>query len=150
MRVAVRTALLGLAFAVAAAAGVQAKTVEVEMLNLADGQVMVFKPAVVKIEPGDTVRFVATDPAHNAQSMPEMTPEGGTSFNVPFNQTKEITFETEGVHGYKCLPHYAMGMVGLVVVGDPSVNLEQAKAAVDSAPPRAKERFATYFDQVGN
>lgn len=150
MKAAVRTALLGFAVAVAATAGVQAKTVEVEMLNQADGQVMVFKPAVVKIEPGDTVRFVATDPSHNAQSMPKMTPDGGTSFNVPFNQTKEITFETEGVHGYKCLPHYAMGMVGLVVVGDPSVNLEQAKAAADSAPPRAKERFANYFDQVGN
>ena len=145
-----RTALAGLAFAAAATAGAaaQAETVEVEMLSNADGQVMVFKPAVVHVEPGDTVRFVATDPGHNAQSMPEMTPEGGKSFEVPFNETKEVTFETEGVHGYICNPHHAMGMVGLTVVGDPSANLEQARQAAKKAPGRAKQRFADYFAQV--
>ncbi|MEL6963047.1 MAG: plastocyanin/azurin family copper-binding protein [Pseudomonadota bacterium] len=29
-----------------------------------------------------------------------------------------------GVYAYKCTPHYGMGMVGFVVVGDPSLNIE--------------------------
>lgn len=125
-----------------------AETVEVEMLNMAGGEMMVYEPAVVHIDPGDTVRFVATNKGHNAQAIPGMIPEGGEDFQVPYNVDKEVTFEAEGVFGYKCLPHYALGMVGLVVVGDPDRNLSEARAQAQQAPGKADDRFADYFAQV--
>jgi pseudoazurin len=57
-----------------------------------------------------------------------MVPDGAEAFKGEFNQAISVTFETEGVYGYKCLPHYVLGMVGVVVVGDPSANVEAAKA----------------------
>jgi len=39
-----------------------------------------------------------------------------------------VTFrQSPGVYGVKCLPHYGMGMVAMVVVGTPT-NLDEAKA----------------------
>ena len=57
-----------------------------------------------------------------------------------------MTFTVPGVYGVKCLPHYAMGMVALVVVDDPAPNLEAAKAA--SNPPMAKKRFEALFAEL--
>jgi hypothetical protein len=37
------------------------------------------------------------------------------------------TLNEEGVYVYKCDPHFAMGMAGVVVVGEPT-NFEQVKA----------------------
>src|SRR5690606_7471997 len=107
-------ALMALTGAVAAA------EVEVKMLNKgSDGKPMVFEPALVKIAPGDTVRFVATDKSHNAESISGMLPEGATPFKGKTNQDVTVTFTNPGVYGVKCMPHYGMGMVALVVVGEP-------------------------------
>ncbi|MHC4049236.1 cupredoxin domain-containing protein [Bradyrhizobium sp. 25ACV] len=47
-----------------------AAEIEVKMLNKdSDGGLMVFEPAPVKIEPGDTVNLVAADKEHNAASI---------------------------------------------------------------------------------
>ncbi len=134
--------------AIGAAAPAAADTVEVQMLTKGpDGERNVFSPAVVRIQPGDTVRFVSAQPGHNAQSVRGMTPEGGEEFRTALNKTEEVTFESEGVYGYKCLPHYGLGMVGLVVVGDP-VNLGAVEDKAGSTPPKAKERFATYLSEI--
>jgi pseudoazurin len=137
------------AAALAAATPAMAKTVEVEMLNSGpNGEMMVFEPALVTIDPGDTVRFVATDKGHNAETVPGMLPDGAEPFKGKFNRDFEITFDAEGVYGYKCMPHYAMGMAGVVVVGDASVNLDAAKTVAAKAPGRAKTRFARMLGQV--
>lgn len=131
------------------AAPAAAETVEVQMLNRAsDGRaMMVFEPAVVEIAPGDTVRFVAADPSHNAESIPGMMPEGAETFRTPFNKTAEVTFDVPGVYGYKCLPHYALGMVGVIKVGDATAP-EAVAAAAEKAPKRAADRFAGYLDDL--
>ena len=49
------------------ASAAMAAEVEVKMLNKGAEGLMVFEPALVKIEPGDTVKFVATDKSHNAE-----------------------------------------------------------------------------------
>ena len=51
-----------------------AAEVEVKMLNKGAEGLMVFEPALLKIEPGDTVKFVATDKGHNAESIKGMFP----------------------------------------------------------------------------
>ena len=53
-----------------------------------------------------------------------MLPEGAQSWNGGLNEELVVKFDKEGVYGYKCTPHYILGMVGLVVVGDGSSNFD--------------------------
>ena len=128
-----------------AAGAAQAAEDEVKMLNKGTDGVMVFEPALVKIAPGDTVKFVASDKGHNAEIIETMLPEGGKAFVGKINEELAITFDKPGVYGYKCKPHYGMGMVGMIVVGD-AANVDQAKAATH--PGKAKQVFATLFDKL--
>ncbi len=93
-----------------------------------DGRSMVFEPSFLKIAVGDTVRFVPTQPSHNAESIEGMLPEGAEPFAGKINEEIDVTFTVEGIYGYKCKPHYAMGMVGLIQVGENLTNLDSAKA----------------------
>ncbi len=45
-----------------------------------DGQMMVFEPSFLKIEPGDTVTFVPTDKSHNSETILGMIPEGAEAW----------------------------------------------------------------------
>ena len=122
-----------------AATGANAAEVEVKMLNKGAAGAMVFEPALVKIAPGDTVKFVPTDKSHNAETVPEMLPAGAEPFIGKLNEQVDVTFKQNGVYGIKCKPHYGMGMVALIVVGEPT-NLEAAAAA--KHPGKAKQVFA--------
>src|SRR4051812_19012769 len=54
---------------------------EVKMLNKsADGQLMVFEPALLRVQPGDTAHFVPTDKSHDAETIPGMLPDGAQPF----------------------------------------------------------------------
>src|SRR3546814_17407119 len=63
---------------------------------------MVFEPAFVKAESGDTVRFVAVDKGHNAESIAGMLPEGAEPFAGKFHQEITVTLAQPGVYGYRC------------------------------------------------
>lgn len=117
----------------------------VKMLNKGADGAMVFEPAYVKIAPGDTVRFVATDKTHNAETIPGMAPAGAAPFKGKINQDVTVKFTKPGVYGVKCLPHYSLGMIALVEVGKPG-NLAQAKAV--KHPPLAQRRFNALFGNV--
>ena len=123
----------------------RAAEVEVKLLNKGADGVMVFEPAFVKIAPGDTVKFVSTDKGHNAESIKGMLPEGAAPFVGKNNEDIAVKFEQEGVYGIKCLPHYGMGMVGMIVVGNPG-NVDQAKAVPQVG--KAKQVFATLFGKL--
>src|SRR5688572_19917028 len=127
----------------AGAAG--AAEVEIKMLNKGTEGVMVFEPSFVKINPGDTVKFLASDKGHNVETIDTMIPDGGKTFVGKMNEEMAITFDKPGVYGYKCKPHYGMGMVGMIVVGD-APNVGQAKAATH--PGKAKQAFATLFEKL--
>src|SRR5690606_16385179 len=117
----------------------------VKMLNKGAEGVMVFEPSFVKASPGDTIKFVPTDKGHNVESVAAMLPEGAKPFSGKVNEQVTVQVEKPGVYGFICRPHYGMGMVGLIVVGDP-VNEEQAKAATH--PGRAKQNFANLFAKL--
>jgi|SRR5579871_6060864 len=123
-----------------------AAEVEVKMLNKgSDGGAMVFEPALVNIAPGDTVKFIATDKGHNAETIKGMLADGAAAFAGKSGEDVSVTFEKDGVYGIKCLPHYAMGMVAMIVVGVPA-NLDQAKAVPQVG--KAKQAFATLFEKL--
>jgi pseudoazurin len=119
---------------------------EIKMLNTGAGGAMVFEPAFVRIQPGDSVKFVATHKGHNAQSVDVVRPDGGTQFQGKMNEEISITFDKPGVYGYECKPHIGLGMVGLIVVGDPSANLDTAKKATFRG--KAKERFEALLKRI--
>jgi pseudoazurin len=141
MKTILLSAVAALAFAGAAAAA----EVEVKMLDKGSEGAMVFEPALVKLEPGDSVKFIATNKGHNAETIKGMLPEGAAPFVGKVNQDIAVTFDQPGVYGIKCLPHYGMGMVALIVVGTPS-NADEAKAVVH--PGKARQVFATLFGKL--
>lgn len=116
---------------------------EVKMLNRGADGIMVFEPALVQIEPGDTVHFLATDRGHNVETIDGMIPDGFEPFRSAISKDFSITFDKEGLYGVKCTPHLAMGMVGLIVVGDPPASVEQAEGV--RLPRKAQERFDAIF-----
>ncbi|MET3926616.1 pseudoazurin [Devosia sp. 2618] len=140
-----------LAFAVATAAStlsLSAAEFEVHMLNKdAAGNTMVFEPAFLQIAVGDTVKFIPTDKGHNAETIKGMFPEGGNEFKGKINEEFSVTFDVAGAYGYKCAPHLAMGMVGLIVVGDDPANLADIEAA--RVPPKAKATFEELVALIG-
>lgn len=111
---------------------------EVHMLNKGKDGAMVFEPAGLKIAAGDSVTFIPTDKGHNAESIKGMIPEGATEFKGKMNEQIKVTFSVPGAYAVKCAPHVGMGMVGVVVVGDASANLEAFKAV--KLPKKAQER----------
>jgi len=133
---------------VVAAQTASAAEVVVEMLNRdkATNTMNVFKPGLVKVAKGDTVKWVATNPGHNVAFVPGGVPAGVSAFSSGY--TKEITykFDKPGIYVYKCTPHFGMGMVGLVVVGNDKSNLAAAKAAF--VPPLAKKRLEPLFAEL--
>lgn len=121
---------------------------EVRMLNKGpEGQPMQFDPAFLKIAPGDSVKFVATDKGHNSESILGMIPKGVDTWKGKMNEEITLTFDVEGIYGYKCTPHFGMGMVGIIQVGENTDNLDAAKTA--KLPGKAKSRMAELITQVG-
>ncbi len=134
-----------LALSIALTGAAAAENFDVKMLNRGDAGAMVFEPAYLQIAPGDTVTFLATDRGHNAESIPEMMPEGAEEFEGAINEEIVVTFDTDGVYGIRCKPHYAMGMVMTIAVGD---DAQVPDTFLEGRIPRgAKTRFE---EQLGN
>ena len=127
-----------------------AESYEVQMLNTGSDGVMVFEPAVLSINPGDSVTFKATNPGHNSESMAEMLPEGAEGWQGGMGQEVTVTFDQDGVYVYQCTPHLMMAMVGVIKVGSGS-NLEVIKAAAidkKTAFMMAQDRLDDYLSQL--
>ena len=140
------TLLAGAVAAIALASPAAAADHVVKMLNKGKAGMMVFEPALVKIAPGDTVTFMPADKGHNAESITGMTPAGAVAFKGKMSQPLKVTFSKPGLYGYKCLPHYGMGMVGVVIVGNASSNFAAAQKV--SHPGKAKQAFAGLLGQA--
>lgn len=118
---------------------------EVHMLNKGDTGTMVFEPALTRVAVGDTVTFIPVDKGHNAETVPGMLPEGAELFKGRISTEIAVTFDVPGAYGVKCTPHFGMGMVALVVVGEPA-NLAQIQAV--KVPKKAEDRFAAIYAEL--
>lgn len=100
------------------------KTNTIEMLNKRDdGSIMVYSVDVVKIAIGETITWVPKDKMHNVEML-----KGPDSAKLPkkskFSKVFSMTFDVPGIYVYQCTPHAAMGMIGIVIVGDDISNKE--------------------------
>ena len=105
---------------------------EVKMLNQGPTGVMVFEPAVLKINIGDTVTFKSVDAAHNSASIPGMIPAGASPWNGQLSQDLTVSFDVAGIYGYQCTPHSMMAMVGVIKVGNDQSNMNEVKSAAQT------------------
>jgi pseudoazurin len=119
---------------------------EVKMLNKGAAGAMVFEPSFVRAEPGDVIHFLPTDKSHDVQSIDAMLPEGVAPFKGEINKPYDLVVTAPGIYGIKCSPHFSMGMVALIQVGDAPANLAAAK--VVKLPKKAQQRMNADFDQV--
>ncbi|HEV7317623.1 MAG TPA: pseudoazurin [Ensifer sp.] len=122
-----------------------AEPIEVKMLNRGESGSMVFEPDYVELKPGDSVKFLVGHKSHNAASIEGMVPKGYAGFKGQINEEIEVTFDTPGFYGIKCSPHFAMGMVMLIKVGDAELTETFRKIEV---PGRARGRFDAIFARI--
>lgn len=136
---------IGIAFVPAPAAPAPAaRTIIVQMKDMGAEGAMVFEPGFVKANVGDTIRFIPTNPTHNAETIASMLPAGVAPSSGTMGKEFDLKLTAPGLYGIKCKPHYAMGMVALIQAGKgPSPNLAAVKAV--SLPPFAKKRMAAYL-----
>tara|TARA_B000000475_G_C15841852_1_gene384296 strand:- start:6 stop:446 length:441 start_codon:yes stop_codon:yes gene_type:complete len=111
---------------------IYADNFEVKMLNQGETGLMVFEPAVLKINVGDTVTFKSTDAAHNSASIQGMIPANASSWYGELSRDITVKFEVSGIYGYQCTPHSMMAMVGVIQVGNDQSNLETVKQVAQS------------------
>ena len=117
-----------------------AAEIEVKMLNKnEDGEKMVFEPSMIIANVGDTVTFLPTEKGHMAASIKGMIPEGVESFKGKTNKTISYEITAEGLYGVRCTPHYANGMVAIIVVG--SNHDAEAFLSGKKVSKKAKMRF---------
>jgi pseudoazurin len=131
----------------AAAGQASAAEVQVKMLNKGSHGTMVFEPAQAKLKPGDTVRFVPTDKGHNVESIKGMLPPGAELVKSSLSKEIVVKFDKAGVYGFKCTPHWSMGMAFVAKVG-PAANQAEAEATAAKSPPMAKKRLTASLAAV--
>lgn len=136
-------AALALSFGFAASAA----DFEVKLLNKGADGAMVFEPGAIKVAKGDTVNFTPTDKGHDVESIPNLIPAGATPFKGKISEAVKVTFDVPGLYVVRCSPHFGMGMVAIVQVGDAPSNLDAVKAA--TFPGKAKERVANELKALG-
>lgn len=113
-----------------------AETHVVEMYTRHPDGPMLYSPDFLRIAPGDSVRFVPTQPGHNAASIDGLLPEGAEPFRSQINEELTLRLTISGLYGVKCSPHYAMGMVMVIEVGEGA-----ERSLPDDLPPRARARL---------
>lgn len=121
---------------------------EVKMLNHGADGGMVFEPAVVKAQVGDTITFKPTNKGHWVQS--RVVPEGAEKFLSEEDKEFTLKLTHEGVYVYVCPPHRMMNMAGLIQVGA-ATNKDKAEKMALELDKRAtdnKGRMAKYFEQI--
>ena len=95
----------------------------IEMLNKRGKEKMLYGQDVVKIDVGQTITWTPDSKGHNVQFV--SVPEGVEKVKSKLSKEFSYTFEQEGAYLYVCTPHASMGMIGVVVVGESDVNLDE-------------------------
>ena len=99
------------------------ETLIIEMLNKRGKEKMLYGQDVARVDVGQTITWTPDSKGHNVQFV--SVPEGVEKVKSKLSKEFSYTFEQEGVYLYVCTPHASMGMIGVVVVGESDVNLDE-------------------------
>ena len=122
----------------------------VKMLNAGKDGAMVFEPGFLSVNVGDTVKFEATDMAHNSASVKGLIPAGAKPWMGKMSKDISVTFDTEGVYVYECTPHKMMAMVGVIQVGNANNldDIKQKSNAYKRSFVMNKDRLDKYLSEM--
>ena len=95
----------------------------IEMLNKRGKEKMLYGQDVARVDVGQTITWTPDSKGHNVQFV--SVPEGVEKVKSKLSKEFSYTFEQEGVYLYVCTQHASMGMIGVVVVGESDVNLDE-------------------------
>ncbi len=102
-----------------------AENYTVEMLNKLGKERMVYSEKVLSIKVNDEITWKSVDKGHNVEFIG--MPKGVSKYKSKISKDANYTFTQPGIYLYQCTPHKAMGMIGLVVVGENKNNLDKIK-----------------------
>ena len=133
----------------------------IEMKGTARGEHVWFAPVGLAVAPGTTVRFVNRDSgnSHTATAyhpdifdrqrrIPEQAVAWDSDFLLP-GESFEVTLTVPGVYDYYCLPHEMAGMVGRILVGQPTdQGWDGAAGDSDDLEPEALAGFPRMDDII--
>ena len=102
-----------------------AENFTIEMLNKLGKEKMVYSEKVISIKVNDQITWKSVDKGHNVEFIG--MPKGVSKFKSKISKDAKFKFVKSGVYLYQCTPHKAMGMIGLVIVGDDKSNLDKIK-----------------------
>merc|ERR1712070_781902 len=97
----------------------------VDMLNKLGKERMVYSEKVLSIKVNDEITWKSVDKGHNVEFIG--MPKGASKYKSKISKDAKYTFTQPGIYLYQCTPHKAMGMIGLVVVGEDKNNLDKIK-----------------------
>jgi pseudoazurin len=106
---------------------VNAKTVEIEMLNKLGKERMLYSVKLAEVDVNDKIIWKSTTKGHNVEFV--VMPKGVKKFKSKINKDATYEFKVPGIYLYQCTPHKAMGMIGIVIVGNDKSNLDAVKKA---------------------
>ena len=97
----------------------------IDMLNKLGKGRMVFSKKVITINPNDDISWKSVDKGHNVEFIG--MPDGVTKYKSKISKDANYKFTKPGVYLYQCTPHKAMGMIGIIIVGNDKSNLDKIK-----------------------
>lgn len=138
-----------------------APTAEIRMRSREKGAHVSFDPIGILVQPGTTIRWIveadvhtttAYHPANDSHPLriPEDAQPWASDYLLNPGDSFEVTLTVEGVYDYYCAPHEMAGMVGRIIVGQPSgpgalpfdyFVGDATKASWSEIPPAARDRF---------
>ena len=102
-----------------------AENFTIEMLNKLGKERMVYSEKVISIKVNDEITWKSVDKGHNVEFIG--MPAGVSKYKSKISKDAKFKFTKPGIYLYQCTPHKAMGMIGLVVVGNDKSNLDKIK-----------------------
>ena len=98
---------------------------KIDMLNKLGKERMIYSKKVISINLNDEITWKSVDKGHNVEFIG--LPKGASKYKSKISKDAKYTFSKPGIYLYQCTPHKAMGMIGLVVVGQDKSNLDKIK-----------------------
>lgn len=138
----------GLVSALGLAAGPRNYTVDMVTAGSGTDRRMEFTPRILRVGVGSAVTFRPGEPTHNCAATPGMLPSGAKPWTGAIGKPVTVVFDRPGYFGYHCLPHRSMGMVGLIIVGDPKGGANLLAARAVKHPGKASGTWQEIWDNV--
>ena len=101
------------------------QTLEIDMLNKLGKEKMLYSVKVAKIDVNQKIIWRSKTKGHNVEFIGML--EGAKKFKSKITKDVEHEFKVPRIYLYQCRSHKAMGMIGLVIVGNDKSNLEKIK-----------------------